>query len=126
MARLFVAALLDVGKENLVGVGAHVVVTLEFTGGSEPGVEVGLQGLANDEFLHGGNGVADEVDVFVPEVGAEERARDHGEGHLHEVGVDVDGAVVDLAVELAEGVGERVLHDGGEQPRAACGQSPSG
>ena len=114
VAGLFVAALADVGEQNLVRVGTHLFVPAQLAGRGEPGIQVGLQRLPDDEFLDGGDGVADEVDVFVLEVGAEERARDHGEGHLHEVGVDVDGAVVDLAVELAQRVGEGVLHDRGQ------------
>jgi len=105
-AGLFVAAHADVFEQNLVGVDAHLFVLAQLAGGGEPRIEIRLQRLPNDEFLDGGDGVADEVDVFVFEARAEERARHHGEGHLHEVGVDVDGAVVDLAVELAQRVGE--------------------
>ena len=90
----------------------------QFAGDRKPRVQVGLQGLPDDEFLHRADGVADEVDVFVLELGAEERAGDHGEGHLHQVRIDVDRAAADLAVEVAQRLGERVLHDGGQ--RSSC------
>ena len=81
----------------------------------KPRVHVRLQRLPDDELLHRANGVAHQRDVLILEVRPEQRTGDHGEGHLHEVGVDVDGAVTNLRVELLHGFGERILHDRGER-----------
>ena len=80
----------------------------------KPGIQVGLKGLPNDKFLDGADGMADEVDVFVLQPGAKQRSGDHREGHLHQVGVDIDGADTDLSVEIPQRLGEGVLHDRGQ------------
>ena len=114
VAGLLVAALLDVVHQNAVGAGAHLFVFAQFAGDGKPGIHVGLKGLPNDEFLDGADGVADEVDVFVFQLGAEQRPGDHGEGHFHQVGVNIDGAGTGLSFEIPQRLGERVLHDRGE------------
>ena len=57
--------------------------------------------------------MADEVDVFILQPGAEQRTGDHGEGHLHQLRIDVDGAETDLLVEVAsESASESCMIDG--------------
>ena len=50
--------------QDRVCAGAHFFVLAEFAGDGEPRVQIGLERLANDEFLNGTDGVADQVDVF--------------------------------------------------------------
>ena len=61
-----------------------------------------------------GKNPPDDVNVVVFQPGSEQRSPDHAEGHLHEVGVDVDGAASGLPVEIPHRVGKRILHDRGE------------
>ena len=42
----------------------------------------------------------DEFDIFVFEPCTKERASDHGEGNLHQVGVDIDRPAANLLVEV--------------------------
>jgi len=114
MAGLLVAALFDVRHQNAVSADSHIFVFTQFARSSKPGIQVRLKGLANDKFLDRADGMADEVDVFVLQLGAKQRSGDHREGHLHQVGVDIDGAGTDLPVEIPQRLGERVLHDRGQ------------
>ena len=70
--------------------------------------------MTNHKFLDGRDGPADEVDVFVFQPGAKQRLAHHLEGNLHQVGVDIDGADTGLSVEIPQRLGERVLHDRGQ------------
>ena len=65
VAGRFVAALLDVFEQNGVRAGSHVFVPAQFARDGEPGIQIGLKGLPNDEFLDGADGMADKIDVFV-------------------------------------------------------------
>ena len=64
----------------------------QFARDGKPGIQVGLNGLPNHEFLDGRDGLADEVDVFLFQPGAKQRFGDHREGHFHQLRVDIDGA----------------------------------
>jgi hypothetical protein len=126
VAGRFVTALLDVFEQNGVRTGSHVFVSAQFARGGEPGIEVGLKGLPNDEFLDGADGMADEIDVFVLETRAEERSGDHREGNPHQLGVDIDWAATDLSVEILQRLGQGVLHDRGQRIELLAVESPSG
>ncbi len=65
------AAPFDVFVQNAVGTGAHFLVPAQFAGGRKPGIEIGLDGLANHELLDDRNGPADKADVVVLQVGAQ-------------------------------------------------------
>ncbi len=110
----FVAPFLDVLDENSIGAGPHLLMLSQFSVDGKQGIQVRLQGLADDEFLNCGDRMTDEVDVFFLEFGAEERAGNHGEGHLHYVRVDVNGAQSGLSVEFTEGVVEGLAQENGE------------
>ncbi len=112
VAGLLVAALLDVSHQNAVGADAHLFVFAQVARDGKPGIHVRLKGLPNDELLDGADGMADQVDVFVLQLGAKQRSGDHREGHFHQVRVNVDGANTDLSFEFLQRLGERVLHDG--------------
>ena len=114
MAGRLVAAFPDVFKQNAVSAGSHVFVPAEFARDFKPGIQIGLKGLPNNKFLNGADGMADEVDVFVLQLGAKQRSGDHREGHLHQVRVDIDWADTDLSVEIPQRLGEGVLHDSGQ------------
>ena len=51
LAGRLVAALLDVCHQDAVGLDSHLFVAAELAGDFKPRIQVGLQGLANDEFL---------------------------------------------------------------------------
>ena len=114
VAGRLLAALPDVVEQNAVGARSHFFVSAQFAGDGKPGIQVGLNGLTNHKFLNGRNGPADEADIFFFQPGAEQRPGDHPEGHFHQVGVDIDGANTGLSVEIPQRLGERVLHDGGQ------------
>ncbi len=65
VAGRFVAALPDVFEQNGVGAGSHVFVSAQFARDGEPGIQIGLKSLPDDEFLDGADGVADKIDVFI-------------------------------------------------------------
>ena len=62
---------LNVVEQYAIRVLAHIFVLLQLTRHREPGVQVGLQGLAHNELLHGADGTANEVYVFTFEARAE-------------------------------------------------------
>src|ERR1700678_761681 len=115
LAGRFVATLFDVFEQNGVGTGSHLFMLAQLAGGGKPGIQIGLKSLPNNELLDGTDGMADKVDVLVLQPGAKERSGDHREGNFHQVGVDIDGAATNLAVEIPEGLGYRVLHDRGQR-----------
>ena len=65
VAGRFVAALPDVFEQNGVRAGSHVFVSAQLALEGEPGIQIRLKGLPNDEFLDGADGMADKIDVFV-------------------------------------------------------------
>src|SRR5580704_17433654 len=105
---------LDVVEQNAERAGAHFLVSAQFARDGKPGIQVGLNGLANHEFLDGRDGQADEVDVFLFQPGAKQRSADHREGDLHHERVDIDRAEPGLPVKVPQRGGEGVLHDRGQ------------
>src|SRR5271155_3110133 len=65
VAGWFVAALPYVLEQNGVSAGSHVFVSAQFARDGEPGIQIGLKGLPNNEFLDGADGMANKIDVFV-------------------------------------------------------------
>jgi hypothetical protein len=115
VAGRFVAALLDVFEQNGVRAGSHVFVFAKLARDGEPGIQIGLKGLPNDEFLDRADRTADKIDVSILQACAKKRSRDHRESDFHQVGVDIDGTTADLSIEIPQRFGERVLHDRGER-----------
>ena len=66
----FVPPRLDVLEQNRIRARTHLLVLAEFSRNGEPGVEIGLKGLPDDEFLDGADGLTDKLDVFIPEPSA--------------------------------------------------------
>ena len=81
---------------------SHLFVPAQFARNCKIGIKVRLKGLSNDKFLHGADGMADKVDIFVLQPRAEQRPGDHREGHFHQVWIDIDRAVTDLPVEIPQ------------------------
>ena len=65
VAGCFVAALPYVFEQNGVGAGSHVFVSAQFARDGEPGIQIGLKGLPDNEFLDGADGMADQIDVLI-------------------------------------------------------------
>src|SRR5271166_1184152 len=65
VAGWFVAAPPYVLEQNGVGAGSHVFVSARFARDGEPGIQIGLKGLSDNEFLDGADGMADKIDVFI-------------------------------------------------------------
>ena len=114
VAGRLVAALLDVRHQNAVGADSHLFVFAQVARSGEPGIQVRLNGLPNDKFLDRADGMAYEVDVFFLQPGAKQRSGDHRKRHFHQLGVDIDGAGMDLSVEIFQRLGEGILHDRGQ------------
>src|SRR5580704_579477 len=102
MTGRLLASPLDVLEQDSIGAGPHLVVPAQFAGDFKPRIEVGLNGLTNQKFLNGRDGLADEVDVFVLQVGAKKRSAYHLESNLHQLGIDIDGAHTSLPVEIPQ------------------------
>ena len=71
VAGRFVAALPDIFEQNGVRASSHIFVSAQFARDGEPGIQIGLKGLPNNEFLDGADGTADKIDVFILRTGAE-------------------------------------------------------
>src|SRR5277367_2777430 len=65
VAGWLIAALLYVFEQNGVGTGSHVFVSAQFAGDGEPGIQVGLKRLPDNELLDRTDGMADKIDVFI-------------------------------------------------------------
>src|ERR1700678_3865891 len=70
VAGWFVAALLYVFEQNGVGARSHGFMSAQLARDGEPGIQIGLKGLPDNEFLDGADGMADKIDVFILQPGA--------------------------------------------------------
>src|ERR1700750_3487245 len=77
VARLLLAALLNVSHQDAVGTHSHLFVLAKLARSSEPWIQVRLKCLPNDKLLDCADGMADEIYVFVPQLSAKQRSRDH-------------------------------------------------
>ena len=72
LARRLIAALLDVLHQNVVSARPHLLVFAEFARDGKPRIQIRLNGLTNNKFLDGADGMADEIDIFILQPGAKQ------------------------------------------------------